>query len=489
MPEYSFKHCLNIDEFLPRPWGGGTPQCQDDDAEAVERHLLKFGTVEEIYASPRSFLQGRLEGHGIELHIRRKSDEGTWLQVQLNVNGETKMHICLDMLYPYESKHGPTKVKDKEIWRGAHRHPKTGCMSWQGAGYAFGTERYVDASEHFFPVSVGYGWHGNDCIKTRAGEWHYCDGESDCGKKVWMFKAATFDLTEEGKLEVERDTLELTYVLFNPREGQANDKVYVSVVLNNSMLGWVAPIVRGEAKLTYPDKNLLNKMLDVFVEAKRKVSKERLTHPPHVEAYLEKVYVGPSSVSSLELEDGDGRCRRIACLLQILLNTRAFDMSLLVQVLHGQVDEGSTKRQFTANLFNIVEGTTQSVQNLISELPESLGKYMPYKATVAGCYDLAADLQRLLCTIEDSTLWAKLEPQIGLLLRKKLMMVATWTQVKECEVCDRKPPNLHPMGLAHMPRILLQCETMNPFRLSNAVRVWLASHTEAEYCGRDLFCR
>ena len=103
------------DDFLPRPWGAGTPQFRDDDAEAVERHLLKFGTTEEIFSSPRSFLQGKLEGQGIELHIRRKSDEGTWLQVQLIVNGETKMHICLDMLYPYQSKHGTTKVKDKEV--------------------------------------------------------------------------------------------------------------------------------------------------------------------------------------------------------------------------------------------------------------------------------------------------------------------------------------------------------------------------------------
>ena len=451
--------------------------------------MLKFGTVEEIYASPRSFLQGKLEGLGIELHIRRKSDEGTWLQVQLIVNGETKMHICLDMLYPYQSKHRSTKVLDKDVWRGTHRDSKTGCMSWQGAGYTFATQEYVDASEHFFPVSVGYGWHGSDCIKTRAGEWHYCDGGSDCGKKVWMFKATTFELTEDDKLDVEKDTLELTYVLFNPQESQGNDKVYVSVVLNNSMLGWVAPTVRGEARLTYPDKNLLSKMLDVFVEAKRKESKDRLTHPPHIEAYLKKVYIGPSSVSSLDLEDGDDRCRRIACLLHILLNTRAFDLGLVVQVLFGQVDECSTKRQFTANLFNIVEGTTRSIQNLISELPETLGDYMPYKATTEGCYDLVSDLQRLLCTIEDSTVWGKLEPQIKLLLREKLMMVANWIQVKECEVCDRKPPNLHGEGLVHIPRIVLPCKTTEQYRLSDAVREWLSTRTEAGYCKRDILCK
>ena len=401
----------------------------------------------------------------------------------------TNIRYGLDMLYPYQSKHRTTKVKDKEVWRGTHRDTKTGCLTWQGAGYTFGSKRYVDASEHFFPVSVGYGWHGSDCIKRREGEWHYCNGGSDCGKKVWMFKASTFELTEDDKLEVERDVLELTYVLFNRHEGQENDKVYVSVDLNNKRLGWVSPTVRGEAKLTYPDKNLLSKMLDVYAEAKRNVAKDRLTHPPHIEAYLKKVYIGPSSVSSLDLEDGDNRCRRIACLLQILLNTRAFDLSLVIKVLFGQVDEGSTKKQFTANLFNIVEGTTRSIQNLISELPETLGEFLPYRATKNGCYNLAADLQRLLCTIEDSTLWAKLEPEIKLLLREKLMMVATWTQVKECEVCDRKPPNLHSEGLVHVPRIELPCGLTEPYKLSDAVRKWLATQREAGYCDRDIFCR
>ena len=451
--------------------------------------MLKFGTREELYTSPRSFLQGKLEGSGMELHLRRKTDEGTWLQVELKVNGETKMHICLDMLYPYESKHRETKVQDKEVWRGTRRDRKTGCVTWPGAGYVFGTEGYVDASEHFFPKSVGYGWHGNDCIKTRSGEWHYCDGGSDCGKKVWKFKSTTFDLTEDGKLGVERDNLELTYVLFNSLEGHADDKVYVSVVFNKIMLGWVVPIVRGSAKLTYPDKNLLSRMLDVFVQAKRQGSKDRLTHPPHIEAYLTQLYIGPSDVSSLVLEDGDDRCRRIGCLLQILLNTRAFDMALLAQVLHDQVGEGSTRRQFTANLFCLVEGTTQSMHNLISELPESLGTYLPYKDTTGGCYDLGADLQRFLCAIEDSTEWSKLEPQVRLLLRKKLMMSASWIQVKECEVCDRKPPNLHPMGLVHVPRVVLPCETTKEYRLSEAVRNWLATQAEAGYCDKDLFCR
>ena len=83
----------------------------------------------------------------------------------------------------------------------------------------------------------------------------------------------------------------------------------------------------------------------------------------------------------------------------------------------------------------------------------------------------------------------KLEPQIKLLLREKLMMVASWIQVKECEVCDRKPPNLHGTGLVHVPRIVLTCKTKEQYKLSDAVREWLATHIEAGYCGRDLFCR
>ena len=450
----------------------GTPVERDDEAEAVIDHLNAKGGI-AIGVSPRVLVRGRYEGAGVVLHFRRRFDEGTYLHVDLKVDQEDVCRVVLDMCYPY----GLSKTIEKpssydNMWRKTLKDQKTDCRTWIGIGYTAGADTdYVDCSEHLFPCSVGYGWHSPQCAKRMSGEWNWCTGGSACGKKAWMFQLTVFE-TSNGQIGQEKLSVELTYILFNKDE-EGHQKTEISVAVNGTVRGSVTSVDKNDASLGHYDRSLLKRSAKIFVKSKRE--RARATHPPHMPAYLSQVYQAPEVLTGAPKVQGAERESeaRMRCILQLLNSCEGFNMALLVQVLHDQLDAEATQRPFIEMMHDVLNNGGREVgtmSNLTMHLRHLPTEEVPYNAW-ESYPDILRVLLRILLSLRHAVGWGKEEVEIRSLVRRTFEMRTTWILVEGCRVCGKEPSGVY--WKWHFPDMVLQCrqnEEDQPFDLEAALK-------------------
>ena len=390
------------------------------------------------------------------MHFRRRYDEGTYLQVDLKLGEEDLCHAVLDMTYPY----GLAKSMEKPaayngIWRETRSDKKSRCLSWMGFGYtADGNADYVDCAEHIFPCSVGYGYHSAQCAKKVSGEWEWCSGGSNCGKKVWMFELTVFE-TNARQLGQEKLTVELTYILFNKDE-EGGQKVEILVAVNGVPKGSVMSKDSRDASLGDYKKDLLKRSAQLFASSKRE--RVRIPHPPHSPPYLKQVYqrsealTGAPRVQGAEEEEE----AMMRCILQLLNSCEAFNMSLLTQVLHDQLDAEATRWSFIDKMHAVLNGgETRPMGSIIRHLSPLPTERVPYDAH-NDYPNILILLLRLLTSLKNTVGWGKWEVEIRMFVRKIFEMRTSWVPVEMCNVCGKRPNGL-PMTW-HFPDMVLQSQ-------------------------------
>ena len=449
----------------------GTPVEHDDEAEAVIDHLNAEGGI-GIGISPRALVRGRYEGGGVSLHFRRRYDEGTYLHVDLKVDQEDVCRAVLDMCYPYGlSKPIEKPLSYDNIWRKTLVDRKTNCRTWIGFGYSAGADTdYVDCAEHLFPRSVGYGWHSAQCAKMVSGEWNWCTGGSACGKKAWKFQLTVFE-TSNRQIGKEKLSVELTYILFNKDE-EGQQKIEISVAVNGIVRGSVTSVDKNDASLGHYDKALLKRSAAIFVKSKR--GPARATHLQHMPAYLSQVYQAPEGLTGAPKSQGaEGETEaRMRCILQLLNACEGFNLSLLVQVLHDQLDDEATQRSFIEMMHDVLNNGGRAVgtmANLITHFRRLPTEEVPYN--VWETYpDILQILLRLLLSLKHAVGWGKREVEIRSLMRKTFEMRTTWIPVEGCRVCGKEPSGVY--WKWHFPDMVLHCQQNDedqPFDLEAAV--------------------
>ena len=466
----------------------GTPRECDEFPDAAEDHLIAEGG--HFARSPRAFARGRYEGReGIILHLRRRCDEGTFFHVDLKIGDEDICHAVLDMTYPY----GLAKSVEKHavyenIWRETRIDQKSGCRTWMGFGYTANSGDYVDCAEHIFPVSVGYGYHSNRCAKNFYGEWNWCSDRSGCGRKVWMLELSVLDRSE-GRLAQEKLTLTLTYVLFNPDDaGRQRAEIFVAV--DGVVKGSVLLKDKEDAKLGHYDKSRLQQSAALFVASRRHLV--RKPHPPHTPAYLRQVFQPPQGfpeASKIPSANGDTEAM-FRCLVQLIANCDAFNLTLLTQVLYDQVSEEAPSWNFVEGIHRLFHGVEQegTMTNAIMHLGDLPAEELPY--TDLGQYPaLLRLLLQLLMSLRTAVAWGKDEKEIRNIVRKTFEMHTTWLPLASCGVCGVLPsqkPRWHfPVAMLPSP----QRERVAPVDIVAALEQWIEGPTVMHPCDREARCR
>ena len=390
------------------------------------------------------------------LHFRRRYEEGTYLHVDLKVGEEDMCHAVLDMTYPY----GLAKTMEKPaayngIWRETRCDKKSRCRSWMGFGYtADGNTDYVDCAEHIFPCSVGYDYHSAQCAKKVSGEWGWCSGGSTCGKKAWMFELTVFE-TNDGQLGQAKLTVELTYILFNKDE-EGRQNVEIMVAVNGVPKGSVKSKDSRDASLGDYNKDLLKRSAELFASSKRE--RVRTPHPPHSALYLKQVYQGSEALTGAPRVQGaeEEEEAMMRCILQLLNSCEAFNLSLLTQVLHDQLDAEATRWSFIDEMHAVLNrGETRPMGSIIRHLSPLPTERVPYDAH-NDYPDILLLLLRLLISLKNAVGWGKWEVEIRMLVRRIFEMRANWIPVEGCKVCGKQPDGL-PMTW-HFPDMVLQCQ-------------------------------
>ena len=464
---------------------------EDDGAEAVISHLTSEGG-KNVGLSPRVLVRGRYEGDGgILMHFRRRIDEGTYLHLDLKVGDEEVCHAVLDMCYPY----GLSKSIEKPacydgIWRQTLTDQKTQCRTWIGFGYTAGEDAdYVDCSEHVFPRSDGYEWHSASCDKKVAGEWNWCNGGSTCGKMTWKFLLTVFN-TDSGQLGHEKASVELTSILYN-KDNRGRQKVEMRVKVNGADKGSVRSVDKNDASLTDYSKDKLKRAAVIFVKSKR--DRVRATLPPYRPAYLSQVYRAPEALSGAWSvhEAGDESGAMLRALLQLLNCCQTFNLKLLVQVLHDQLDDGARSWPLIEALHAGIEGgNARSVTNCQKHLCQLPLDKVPYNDP--GNYpDILVLLLRLLLSLHRATTEGNREPEITALIRKTFEMRTSWKPVEGCGVCGNEPVG---QWKWHFPDLVLRCEQDidgQPLDLMEALkkRVLEENRRKLDPCRRVVRCR
>ena len=431
----------------------GTPSEYDDEAGAAMDHLNAEGGI-GISTSPRVLVRGRYEGGGAVLHFRRRYEEGTYLHVDIKLGQEDLCHAVLDMTYPYNLSQSIEKPSSYEgIHRQTLQDQKSKCRTWMGVGYTRGINtHYVDAAEHIFPCSVGYGWHSGQCAKKMSGEWNWCTGGSTCGKKAWMFQMTVFEM-HDGQLGRAKLNVDLTYVLFNKNDG-GQQTVEILVAVDGEVKCSVRSVDKKDASLGHYNKDLLKTSASLFVRHKRDWVRAR--HPSHTPAYLTQVYqasavmTGAPRIQGREEETG----AMMRCILQLLNNCAALNLSLLVQVLHDQMSVEATRSLFIDELHAALNGggELRSLAGVIAHLSLLPTEEVPYNAH-ESYPEILQLLIRLLISLKHAVGWGKWEAEMRHLFRQKFEMMTSWTPVMRCRVCDG--PNRGLDWKWHFPDLVL----------------------------------
>ena len=429
---------------------------EDDEAEAVISHLTSEGG-KNVGLSPRVLVRGRYEGDGgILMHFRRRIDEGTYLHVDLKVGDEEVCHAVLDMCYPY----GLSKSIEKPgcydgIWRQTLTNQKTQCRTWIGFGYTAGEDGdYVDCSEHVLPRSEGYEWHSASCNKKVAGEWNWCTGGSSCGKMTWKFLMTIFETNEE-QLGQEKMSVELTTILYN-KDNRGRQKVEMRVNVNGVVKGSARSVDKNDASLSHYSKDKLKRSATIFIKSRRDWA--RATLPPHKPAYLSKVYGAPEALTGVLSVHGaeDKPEAMLRALLQLFNCCQTFNLRLLVQVLHGQLDVEARSWLLVEALHAVLEGGNErSVADCQAQLCHLPLEEVPYNDQT-NYPEILVLLLRLLLSLQRATAEGKREPEIMTLMRKTFEMKTSWAPVEGCGVCGNVPiGQLHKW---HFPDLVLRCK-------------------------------
>ena len=459
----------------------GTPRERDEESEAVDDHLRERGGI-SIPCSPRALVCGKYQGTGFSFHFRRRCDEGTYLQFDLAQDNMDLISVVLDMTYPY----GLTKDKEKPyegILRQTLVSHENSCHTWIGFGYVAGTSTdYVDCAEHTFPSSVGYGYHSEDCAKNVSGEWNWCTGGPTCGKKVWLFQLTVFE-TDSGHLGQEKLTLELTYILFNKDE-RGRQKFEIMVAINGEVKGFAKSVDKRDAALGHYEKDRLKKSAMMMVNCKRDRVRG-LAHPQHIPAYLGKVYQAPEKFTGSPRTEGEENQQEamLRCLLQLMNACEEFNMSLLMRVLHDQLDDEATQWPFISGMNTLLIGQTGSVANILRHLSA-----VPRVKAPESRPHILILLLRLLTSVQHTIESGKWEKEIRCFSEKLFLMWTTWITVTPCRICEQAPA---PKISRHLPNIVLQCNQIgDPLNIEEFLKRWTEdTNKKLADCDRNLRCR
>ena len=327
--------------------GSAVPGSIEHEVNPVRAALL--AKDQEFFKSPRNIVRGMYTGDGLCLRVKRGSDFGTFVEYQLIKNNEEVLHFYLDMHYPYSNDEHNTSAGFKGVRRMTQVLLSHGAFMWSGHGYTDREGVYVEAEEYAIEHMYHHISH-TSCAQVVRGEWASCNGNPECGQKMWQLNIAQF-LEDEESLQGEQLRASFTLIRYNTGEER------MSIELGEESPSWV--IRTGElGSAGSLHKAKLARSGNIFArhggKAQLKIDKIEMK-----KGYVSKVFQGSEakcgSLVWVEKEEGaEERRGPLSCIIQLLHLSEGFNLRFLTEVCRDQT--GAGQGSFMAEMYQVLSG-------------------------------------------------------------------------------------------------------------------------------------
>ena len=457
--------------------GGAVPGSSGVEMNAVRAALL--AKDQEFFKSPRNIVRGVYSGDGLCLRVKRGSDFGTFVEYQLLKGNQEVLHFYLDMHYPYSNNESNTSSGFKGVRRMTQVLLSCGAFMWSGHGYTDREGDYVEAEEYAIEHKYHHVSH-TSCVQVVRGEWVSCNGNPDCGQKMWQLNIAQFSEDEES-LQGEQLRASFTLVRFNQGEER------MSIELGEDSPKWV--IRTGElGSAGSLDKAKLARSGKIFArhggKAELKINKMQN------KGYVSKVFQGSEaecgSLVWVEKEEGtEERRGPLSCIIQLLHLSEGFNLRFLTEVCRDQT--GAGQGSFMAELYQVLSGESSSCDAFLGT--NDAGERLLCEAEwVPGLPDLTNYTNSFLSQL-DLALEGCEDESIKKFVMSEFVMKTRYKAQRPCPGCKIIPA---PSSLDEdLPKVVLKKTTNRNVAVDvkESILLALASQKSSIQCLEDRRCR